>query len=556
MKTDDRSRLALLGIIFVAFVLRIWKLGGIGLHHDPAHYAVRALGWFDFLVGVGQTTPIVWFGHIPWWANLSFHDHPPLAFLLQHLSFLFFGANTFAALLPHALADTAATFLLFFFVSKLWGRSEALLAAGLFAVSSFAIWSSRSGYLEGIEVLFIIVSFGSLSLFLFYEDKPKYLWWWGVATGLALLTKYTAAFLLPAAFLFLLLARPRVFKTGRFWFAVALILLLLLPVIIYNFQVYLTRGHFDAAITSLFGIKTEDFSVLQSRALSGDIFGNLIAVFNTLRSNISWPMFWTFILGGLALAIGGPRRKDLQGFVLLNLFFGILLFSLTGVADRFLPILIPFLAIPTAAALKIWANKLAAGRIWKYAFVVLVGAVFIGELAFAVNTNLLTRPKGEFYAKARFFDNGFEALDAFLRENAYGPLPKRRRITKLDETVLRHNVQNREVVLYDERIDWFQKIWYFDRYSNYYAVPVIPFQDVLAVLPNDQLTIFDFLKQNGALGVWVVIAQNANVVTDRGAGYDELMDTFMQDLRASGIAPIKEIRDYRGEVVFLIYHFK
>ena len=70
----------LAGILGLAALLRFWNLWRFGLHHDAALNSMRAFGWFDFLVGKGQTGPLIWLGHIPWWGNLSFHDHPPLAF--------------------------------------------------------------------------------------------------------------------------------------------------------------------------------------------------------------------------------------------------------------------------------------------------------------------------------------------------------------------------------------------------------------------------------------------------------------------------------------------
>ena len=74
-------------ILALAAILRFWNLAQPDLLTDDALYSVRALGWFDYLGG-GQTTPVQWFGYIPWWANLSFHDAPPTIFLIQKIFFV------------------------------------------------------------------------------------------------------------------------------------------------------------------------------------------------------------------------------------------------------------------------------------------------------------------------------------------------------------------------------------------------------------------------------------------------------------------------------------
>src|SRR3989344_9448328 len=190
--------LAMIAVVAVFF--RFWNLTGNDLYSDDALYSFRALGWFDYLGG-GQTTPIQWFEAVPGWARLSFHDAPPLVFLIQNIFFKIFGPNALAARLPFALAGLGTAILLYFSVKRLKDKKAALIAAFLLGISSFAVWLSRVGYLEGVEVFFII-----LSVFFFVrylkEEKEIDLCFWGIAAGLAILCKYTAVFLWPAAILF------------------------------------------------------------------------------------------------------------------------------------------------------------------------------------------------------------------------------------------------------------------------------------------------------------------------------------------------------------------
>ena len=161
-------------IIILAVFLRFWGIPGSDLQHDTAINSVRAYGWFDYLTGQGQTSPVVWFSEIPWWANLSFHDHPPLTFFIQNIFFKVVGASTFSALLPFILAGIGVVFLIYFFLKNIELKKEALLASFLFAISAHSVWVSRSGYLEGIEIFFIFLGFICFIYFLYF-DKKRYL---------------------------------------------------------------------------------------------------------------------------------------------------------------------------------------------------------------------------------------------------------------------------------------------------------------------------------------------------------------------------------------------
>ena len=110
MKLDKK----LLAILLFAFILWIWNIGAADLVSDEALYSFRALGWHDYLATDGQTTPFQWFGQIPWWANLSFHDAPPLVFGVQKIFFVIFGDNPFGARLPFVLAMAATLYFVFF----------------------------------------------------------------------------------------------------------------------------------------------------------------------------------------------------------------------------------------------------------------------------------------------------------------------------------------------------------------------------------------------------------------------------------------------------------
>ena len=67
---------------------------------DESSLAFRAVGMMDFDESPVQTTPLEWFdpstssGQVqPWWLRLSFHDQPPLLFLIQNGFMKVFGES-------------------------------------------------------------------------------------------------------------------------------------------------------------------------------------------------------------------------------------------------------------------------------------------------------------------------------------------------------------------------------------------------------------------------------------------------------------------------------
>src|SRR3989338_5227713 len=112
-KLKSRSFLWLLLILVVAGVLRFYQLGLADVITDEVLIAFRSIGYIDFFSSPYQTTPWEWFSDLPWWLKLSFHDHPPLIFLIQHWFFQLLGQNVIVLRLPFALAGIFSVFLFF-----------------------------------------------------------------------------------------------------------------------------------------------------------------------------------------------------------------------------------------------------------------------------------------------------------------------------------------------------------------------------------------------------------------------------------------------------------
>ena len=231
----------ILGGLFGLIILYLW-FGGIfygDIYSDNALNSFRAIGWFDRLLG-GQSTPIDWFGSTPGWALLSFHDAPPLVFFIQHIFFVFFGPFLLAARLPFILAGLASAFLIYYFVKKIYTKKAALLSALALSINSYAVWAALAGYLEGIQQIFIVLSFFCLFLFLQNDYKSKYLYLWSGFLALSLMSKYTSLFLLIPPFVFAILEYKNIQKVSyiKIILAAVIFISIISPVIIYNINVY------------------------------------------------------------------------------------------------------------------------------------------------------------------------------------------------------------------------------------------------------------------------------------------------------------------------------
>ncbi len=550
------------GILVLAVLMYCIGVGAHDLLSDDALNSFRALGWFDYLGGTVQTTPIQWFDTIPWWANLSFHDAPPLAFGIQYLFFGVFGMSAFAAKLPFALAGLGVVFVLYRIFLEWRGRAAALAAALLATVSSYAVWASQAGYLEGIEVLFL-----SLAGYFFLRYTASGAWrdavWLGVAAGCALSVKYTAIFLVPAVFLYALVWRRDIFLRGSFWAAALIALAVLAPVLIYNAEVYATRGHFDAAASSMAGMHPDDFKLIASRGVSTDFSANAAAIGKTLYIVTSIPFLALYAVSVLFLGMKVIRKKGdaLERFLLLAIILVFVMFLFIGAAERFLSVMVPFLV----AAFVVFAYDLFLSVKTKAPRVALgvVGALLVVagfELFYNVNTNILAQPAvahAAFSSPARLSSVGFNELHDYIGKNIFPELAEFRRphdaatMHMVDEAALRGG----NILLFDETIYWFAYVWYIQPYSVYYRLPVISFTNYLQAIPKDSDPL-RALAGTGAKGMYYVAGVSDRVVDPvkkRNDAMRSLEISFAEYLDTNGYF-IDTIYDRSGSVAFKVYY--
>src|SRR3989338_6468966 len=436
LKNIFNQNKAIFFIVALGFFLIFFRLNRADTLNDGSHYSMRALAYLDYIGPNLQTAPIQWFGSVPWWGNLSFHDAPPLVFLIQHIFFKIFGENIIALRLPFALSGVGVLIFVYLITKKLFGKQTAVLSSLALAVSTFFLWSFRTAYLEGVETFFMVAA---VYFFIKSLEKEKFWLHTGIFLAFALLSKYTSFFLIPFVILYTFIRRKDSFTKKKFWAGALLFLLLLSPVIIYNVMMYKTRGHYDA-------------------------YG-LILVFSAVFVFVSWIM-------NMRKKIG----EDKHFLPILLLSFSLVFVSLPP-QRRYLPILTPFVSIVIGFSVVNLFEAFSGKKNIQKILAIIFSVIFFIELAFSINTNLISHPvskKPKFYSSMGEKSMGFNQLEDYLKttwkENSLY-IPYVRKPKNANDFILYwEDLKDNNLYIFDGDMDWFGRIWYFNRFFNYHKI--------------------------------------------------------------------------------------
>ncbi|MDO8482281.1 MAG: glycosyltransferase family 39 protein, partial [bacterium] len=463
---------ALVGVIILAGIFfRFWNLGSDELTFDEGIYAFRSIGYLDYMENPAQVTPIQMFvgRTAPAWLSLSFHDAPPLFFMIGHVFFNIFGESVLVARLPSALAGLGIIVLMFFITRLLFEKFEdekfrerknwaGLLAGGITAISFASVAISRLDQLE--SVLFFLIL---LNIYIFLRLTEDTKWWWlfGVSFGLAMLVKYTCVFLIPVYFIYLLFISSPLLKNWRWYAGWGIVAFLFLPVIIYNINLYGLLGHFDLQFAYLFGQATPEWQ---------GIGGKNQEPFSNVLSNVGLIYSLPFLIVALVGFVVSNATKTLgkiRWFMVLNLIFILVLLTKIGSAVRF----ISFLIIP--AIFFITLGILWVGKYFKKpALAVVLAVLFLGhESYFTTNMVFTNRADYGIVKLDNYFDSTFgNARPAGLLQH---PNPNLNKVIK-DYAENRPATLPQVGIVYDDQISTPARLWLFSRRQYYHGLPVMP----------------------------------------------------------------------------------
>jgi len=569
MKRYLTAKNLLFGILIVAFLLRFWGIWDQDIFGDEAADAFRSIGYVDYLGTNFQTQPIDWYktGPLPWWTSLSFHDFPPMAMIVQNIFFRIFGDSISAARLPAVVFGVMAVYLFYLIIRKLSNDESFALTGGfLFAINGVMVWIFRTSILEPILLFFLILNI--YAFFIFLENKRKW-WFFGITLGLVALTKYTGVFIVPVYLVYLAYASYKSYGTYKtYWSdwrscaAIALVLLLFMPVIVYNIFLYKTTGHFDLQIAYLLGQNTPEWTGLVGKTQSpfSEIYKNIIETYGiTFLLAAFLGLIYSFFIFIKSFRINpcllaGRRvidpRISASIFWWLYLIFSTLLFVKVGSANRFLSLYGPALIFfATFLIYRLW--NFSGGKIIGYILKSIVILFLFSELFYSFDKNLLKIP-----------DYGIAKLDNYLTEEFKGKesavIPEADNI-HLNEIIYKFAAKKsadaeRELMMlvYNDNLALPTIQWIFYRRFFYHNIPALYTENFIKIL--NQYGRGYFNPSGGPFNLYFIQSTENTLLnpfkTEKTIGAD-----FEKWLQEQGNQPIKTIYGHDNLPMFRIYKF-
>lgn len=552
-------------LLLLILVLIFFRLDRPDMVADEGHYAFRALGYFDYLSSYKQSTPIQWFGYRPWWSYLSFHDHTPLYFAIQHAFFALFGASMFVARLTSACCSIGSAVLVFLISRQKDSLQASFLSLGALAVNSYFVWTGRLGLLESALIFFALLGV----FFLRKSEKDagnKYFLIASLFFGLAFLTKISFMFIGLGIFLFFAFSAYRqkswsIFKQRKALFGVLVFLAAISPYLIYNAEMQATRGHFDIQMSDLLqhsdGAVSPDWPLLHDRINAGGLPANLWSVVRTLVDGFSLPyalvLLWA--CGYIAYRLFAKKEEAdvLPLFILLGICTS---FSFVGASAAWLGVASPFAALVLGQAL---------GRLPRTPILFAgVGIVALYSLFYCLNTNLMLVPYGNSpwtYASMRAENNGYRQLDARISSilGVVRPSSAMQEVVRLGwykdfkPEAIQFPQRNpalptsNDIVVYDLNTDWFNTVWIFDRWKFYDKFLAITTEDFAksAVNPSSLAT----MRKNISTMYFIEASPELEKASGIGSPWTaRIAATF----KIKNIQP-EVVKDDRGKDAFYIY---
>ncbi|MDD5110229.1 MAG: glycosyltransferase family 39 protein [Patescibacteria group bacterium] len=528
----------LIAILLGAAFLRIWQLDHADVVTDEAFLGVRSIGYLDFLGTPAQGTPAEWYAVRPWWSYLSFHDHPPLVFSVQHFSMRIFGENVWGLRLPSAFAGIAVVWLLYLIGRQLKNERAGIIAAALGAVELYLIWPSRLGLQESITLALLL---SALYAFLRALKEPR--WWYAMwlIYGLAVLSKYTVVVFLPIIISYLGIAARTTLREKKFWRGQIVFGVVILPIVIYNLALFHNRGHFDLQISSLLGIDVPAWRFLPGKEMIGSFTQRVQNFLPTLYRSAA-PL--SALAGLSVLYLVWHWRKPANQFIGLGIGWTVALLMVIGPSPRFLVLLVPWMILTVALTADAVMHR--TPKSWR-PILVFVGLACVTGLGWFSWTNTFTtdyRPGNPWIVSLLRNEGGnfgYNQLDAVLARELDGFRPSAP--PKLQFPVLQSfadagvaraakKPEKSLLIAYDADLVWPTPLWYFIRRTIYHGWTAISTDGLKTVLEENQ---FDAILPNATnTQVMLVVGQNT---LERAAKRTDSAEWFVDQLGLSTSTP-------------------
>lgn len=471
MIVTPKVKKELVVLFFISIILLGFRVNMVDQLGDAAIYRTRSIGPVDYMFSTSQTTPLDWFDELPWWSHLSHHDHPILLFWIFHL-FLLFGTHPYLFALPNLILAAGSICALYLYLRSTRGLRAALLGIFFLYTNSAFVWAARHSFLE-MGVIF----FSTCTLLLFdtYSKKISYPWLFSLFFGLTLLTKYTAFFVCFVLVCMLAHSRRNLLHDRQFRRAFLVGLLFLIPAVLYNVMLYKTRGHFDLQFSRLLG--TEGPWTLSGPTIDAHFLSTL---YHILAENVSFVYLYLLLAAGAYALYSKDRNTSLP---FCAVFIISILLLLTGTPDHFVALLSVFFAWIMAIGLDdffTWLRRKQARYLSSIHIIFAVSAVYL--LMFIYSSHMTLNPfdlrVGVTTSRLVSINHGISQLDAKIGD-IISESTNRGDLMLMDELngegsdILRSPV----IIVYDDDIDWFIRIWLFGRRVFYDHIPIFSVGD-------------------------------------------------------------------------------
>lgn len=183
------SRLPLFAILILAAVLDFYGLSREGYSNTYYAAAVKSMteNWHAFFFNSLDPSGFVTI------------DKPPLGFWLQVASAKLFGYSGVSLMLPQALAGVCSVALLYYLVSRNFGKPAGLIAALALAITPISVVANRNNIVDSTLVLTVLLGAWAISRAV-ETGKLRWLLLCAVFVGLGFNIKMLQAFLVLPAF--------------------------------------------------------------------------------------------------------------------------------------------------------------------------------------------------------------------------------------------------------------------------------------------------------------------------------------------------------------------
>jgi 4-amino-4-deoxy-L-arabinose transferase-like glycosyltransferase len=212
---QHRREIALLSILMLALLLRLWGLGAVALIGDESYY------W-------------LWSKHLA----LSYLDHPAGTALMVRLSTALGGESEAGVRWFNAVLGAAAVWLAYTVGAQLLSPLAGLIAAACLAVGPPYLVTSRFVYTDALQLALLLANLSLLVPFLRQGPSAAIAGWRFVAVGLSMAallnTKYSAYLYAVVIVVTLAWQRRDLFADRRTWWAIAIALVGCVPALVWN----------------------------------------------------------------------------------------------------------------------------------------------------------------------------------------------------------------------------------------------------------------------------------------------------------------------------------